>query len=135
MSAGSRLLFRTTSVAVLVACPAAAVRNQDVAPLPQLGGKAATQMVRIALSEGKQQVRLTSLGAWEIVAADGRTAVAITQPGERWLLSRDGNSISAMREDSRPVSAREPTLVVRSPSPAGMIPVDGPRNPGDRGAS
>src|SRR5260221_2660818 len=127
MSARSRLLFRTTSVAVLVACSAAAVRNADVVPLPRLGGKAATQMVRIALSEGKQQVRLTSLGAWAIVAADGRAAVAITQPGERWLLSRDGNSISAMREDSRPVSAREPTLVVRPASPEGMIAVDGRR--------
>src|SRR5258708_31544160 len=108
MSARSRLLFRTTSVAVLVACSAAAVRNADVVPLPRLGGKAATQMVRIALSEGKQQVRLTSLGAWEIVAADGRAAVAITQPGERWLLSRDGNSISRCAKTRAPSRLENP---------------------------
>lgn len=88
-------------------------------------------MVRIALSEGKPQVRLTSSDTWEIVAGDGQTAVALTEPGERWLLSRSGSAITAMREDSRPVSAREPTVVVRTRSSGGLIAVDGRRYRGE----
>ena len=64
-------------------------------------------------------------GGWELIGEDGRTAVALTKPGERWLLERDGAGIRAMREDSRPVSARERTVVARPVASDGDITFDG----------
>ena len=87
--------------------------------------------VRIALAESQSQVRLTSVGGWELFADDGRTAVALTKPGERWLLDREGTGIRAMREDSRPVSARERTVIARSADVDGAISVNGRRYRGD----
>jgi stage II sporulation protein D len=72
-------------------------------------------------------VRLTSTGAWQIFAEDGRTAVALTQPGERWLLEREGRAVRAQREDSRPVSAREATVIARPLDRDGTIGFNGKR--------
>ena len=80
-----------------------------------------SRIVRIVLSEGQAQVRLSSTAGWEIFAEDGRTPVALTEPGERWLLDRDGRSIRAKREDSRPVSGRETTMIARSADERGRI--------------
>lgn len=82
---------------------------------------ASARMVRVALAENAPQVRLTSAGAWEIFAEDGRTAVALTQPGERWVLEREGSVVRAMREDSRPVTARERAVIVRPLDSDGQI--------------
>jgi len=87
--------------------------------------------VRIALAENQAQVRLTSAGGWELFAEDGRTAVALTKPSERWLLEREGAGIRAMREDSRPVSARERTVIARPADADGTIGVNGRRYRGD----
>ncbi|CAN5559552.1 SpoIID/LytB domain-containing protein [soil metagenome] len=75
----------------------------------------------MALSENVAQVRLTSTGRWQLYAADGRSAVALTQPGERWVLERDGGAVRAMREDSRPVTARERTVIARPADGDGQI--------------
>lgn len=77
--------------------------------------------MRVALAENATQVRLSSAGPWEIYAADGRSAVALTQPGERWILERDGGGVRAMREDSRPVTARERTVIVRPTDSDGQV--------------
>jgi stage II sporulation protein D len=77
--------------------------------------------VRIALAENQSEVRLSSSGPWEIFAADGQTPVALTQPNERWVLQREGRTITAKREDSRPVSARENLLIVRSLDTASQL--------------
>ena len=72
-------------------------------------------------------MRLTSTGVWEIYAEDGRTPVALTQPGEHWLLERDGRTVRAQREDSRPVSAREASVIVRPLDRDGTIGFNGKR--------
>jgi stage II sporulation protein D len=77
--------------------------------------------VRIALAENQKDVRLSASVPWEIFAADGQTPVALTQPGERWVLQREDRSITVMREDSRPVSARESTIIVRPIEAEGQI--------------
>ena len=92
---------------------------------------ASVRTVRIALAENQAQVRLTSAGGWELFAEDGRTAVALTKPGERWLLEREGAGVRAMREDSRPVSARERTVIARPADADGAIGVNGRRYRGD----
>ena len=92
---------------------------------------ASARTVRVALLENQAQVRLTSTGGWELFADDGRTAVALTKPGERWLLEREGAAIRAMREDSRPVTARERTVIARPADADGAIAINGRRYRGD----
>lgn len=89
------------------------------------------RIVRISLAEAQSQVRLTAAGGWELFAEDGRTPVALTNPGERWLLERDAAGIRAMREDSRPVSARERTVIARPADAEGSISLNGRRYRGD----
>jgi stage II sporulation protein D len=113
---------------VAVACSAAAAPVH--APAPAKGTtprSASARIVRIALADNLQQVRLTSSGPWQIFAEDGRTPVALTQPGERWLLERDGRSVRAQREDSRPVTAREATVIARPLDRDGTIGFNGKR--------
>ncbi|HEY5440582.1 MAG TPA: SpoIID/LytB domain-containing protein [Gemmatimonadaceae bacterium] len=74
---------------------------------------------------------MTSAGAWQLFAEDGRIAVALTKPGERWLLEREGTSVRAMREDSRPVSARERTVLARPADADGQISFNGRRYRGE----
>lgn len=112
---------------VLIAC-SAATATPRTAPVPN---GASAREVRIALAESEAQVTLSAQGAWKIFAADGRTPVAITQPGERWILERDGRGIAARREDSRPVTSRELTLVARPLDRDGQIAFNGKRWRGD----
>lgn len=118
---------------VAIACSAAAAPARAPAPAPApapsapIARGASARIVRIALADNQRQVRLTASGAWAIFAGDGRTAVALTQPGERWLLERDGRAVRAQREDSRPVSAREATVVVRPLDRDGTIGFNGKR--------
>ena len=122
-----------------VACTAAtaASRAPDAGRVPNSAAGtrsprgASTRVVRVALGEQLRQVRLTSAAEWEIFAEDGRTAVALTKPGEQWLLERDGTSIRAMREDSRPVTARERTVVARPAGADGTIGFNGRRYRGE----
>jgi stage II sporulation protein D len=88
---------------------------------------ASARVVRIALTESASPVTLTSSGAWQLYAADGRSAVALTQPGEVWVLERDGRGVAAHREDSRPVSARETTVIARPASVDGVVSFNGKR--------
>src|SRR5207247_1443049 len=67
---------------------------------------ASSRTVRIALADGKPEVRLTSTGTWQIFGPDGQSAIALTEPSEQWRLYREAAAIRAMREDSRPVSGR-----------------------------
>jgi stage II sporulation protein D len=121
-----------------VACSAAAASRAprtaapvDIgSPVPGPRG-ASARIVRIALAEGLPQVRLTSVGAWQLYAEDGRTAVALTKPGEHWLLERDGPNVRAMREDSRPVTARERTVFARPADADGQITFNGRRYRGE----
>ena len=115
-----------------VACSAATASRAPVdptlprpAPAVPVARGASARIVRIALGEGLAQVRLTSSGAWQLYAEDGRTAVALTQAGERWVLEREGAHVRAMREDSRPVSARERTVVARPAAADGQIVFNG----------
>jgi stage II sporulation protein D len=114
---------------VAIACSAAPVPARPPSPAtsnPKPRG-ASARIVRIALAENLQQVRLTSSGTWQIFGEDGRTAVALTQPGERWLLERSGRAVTAQREDSRPVSARETTVIARPLDRDGTIGFNGKR--------
>ena len=121
---GSLKGFALLAVAA-VACSAAAASRPSTSnsrPTPVVARRGASaRTVRVALAENVAQVRLTSSGGWEIFAEDGRAAVALTQPGERWVLEREGSAVRAMREDSRPVSARERTVVARPNDRDGQI--------------
>ncbi len=121
------------AVAVFGAACAAAAASKSAAPVPARTGvvSASLRSVRIALVEGKQDIGVTSSTAWEIFAADGQTPVALTQPGEEWRLFREGTNVRAMREDSRPVSAREQLVIVRPLVAGGLINVDGKRYRGE----
>jgi stage II sporulation protein D len=113
--------------AFAIACSAAAA-SRTATPAPTRARSprdASLRTVRIALVDGKQDVRVSSSGAWQIFAADGQTAVAMPQAGEPWRLFREGSAVRAMREDSRPVSAREAMVIVRPLSADGQVNVDG----------
>ena len=123
---------------VAVACSAATGSSVTgrtsaaaAAPVERVLRGASARTVRVALLENQAQVRLTAAGGWELFAEDGRTAVALTKPGERWLLEREGAAIRAMREDSRPVTARERTVIARPADADGAIAVNGRRYRGD----
>jgi stage II sporulation protein D len=123
---------------VAVACSAAtssSAPGRTSVTAPVATGRAtrgaSARTVRIALAENQSQVRLTSASGWELFAQDGRTAVALTKAGERWLLEREGTGIRAMREDSRPVSARERIVVARPATTDGDIAFNGRRYRGE----
>ena len=112
--------------AAAVACSAAAASRGPGAASPTAATArerrgASARIVRVALVENAAQVRLTSGGPWQLFAEDGRAAVALTQPGERWVLEREGGTVRAMREDSRPVTAREHTVIARPTAGDGQI--------------
>ena len=125
-----------------IACSAAAAASR-AGPSPALGTTrspgvvpsaasvlprdASDRLVRIALAEGVPQVRLTSAAGWTLFAEDGRTPVALTQPGERWLLESDRGAVRAQREDSRPVLARERTVIARPTDAEGQVEFNGRR--------
>ena len=113
---------------IAIACSAAvAPASAPVPAAPPKARGASARIVRIALADNQRQVRLTSSGTWQIFAADGRAPVALTQPGERWLLERSGGAVTAQREDSRPVSARETTVIARALDRDGTIGFNGKR--------
>lgn len=113
------------AVAAVACSAAAATRTPGASPPGTTAAHerrgASARTVRVALAENVEQVRLTSVGAWQLFAEDGRSAVALTQPGERWVLEREGGVVRAMREDSRPVSARERTVIARPSDSDGQI--------------
>jgi stage II sporulation protein D len=121
---GSFKIVALLTVAAVACSAAAASRpaSSSARPTPVVIRRGASaRTVRVALAENAAQVRLTSAGAWQLYAEDGRSAVALTQPGERWVLERDGNAVRAMREDSRPVTARERTVIARPSDSEGQI--------------
>ncbi len=134
MGYGARAL--TLLVLSAAACTAAAAsrtpaRTPAPSPASVVSRGASARMVRIGLAEGLPQLRLTSAGGWEIFADDGRTAVALTQPAEQWVLEREGTTVRARREDSHPVSARERTIVARPSTTDGTIAFNGRRYRGE----
>jgi stage II sporulation protein D len=88
---------------------------------------ASERTVRILLSAHQPQVRLTAQGGWRIYAADGVTLVALPEPGERWVLDREGALVSARREDSRTVPLRDSPVIVRPTDAEGSISFNGKR--------
>jgi stage II sporulation protein D len=86
---------------------------------------ASDRTVRILLASRQSSVRVTSARGWRILAPDGVTPVAMTNPGERWILEREGRLVSARREDSRAVPLRQAPVVVRPLDPDGTIAFDG----------
>jgi stage II sporulation protein D len=132
----------TLVVAAAIACaartpvrqPAAARRTADgdvagTARTARSAGPrdASSRTVRIALASRAAQVRLTSDGDWALYAADGQTLLGMPQPRESWLLESDGRTVSARREDSRPVPLRDSPVVVRPASEGGTITFNGKR--------
>ena len=107
--------------------------NGDVAPVrrPVSSRDASLRIVRVALATLAQDVELTSDGTWTLFASDGATPLALTQPGERWVLECDGTRISARRVDSRPVSLRDTLVVARSSEGEGTIRFNGRRYRGE----
>ncbi|HEV7990777.1 MAG TPA: SpoIID/LytB domain-containing protein [Gemmatimonadaceae bacterium] len=96
---------------------------------------ASERVVRILLSARQQQVRLTSNGGWRMYAADGVTLVALPEPGERWVLEREGMVVSARREDSRTVPLRDSPVIVRPTDSGGSISFNGKRWRGELSVS
>jgi stage II sporulation protein D len=86
---------------------------------------ASERTVRILLASRQTSVRLTAAGGWRMLAPDGTTLVAVPNPGERWILEREGPLVSARREDSRAVPLRESPIVVRPLDPGGTIGFNG----------
>ena len=94
------------------------------APSPR---DASLRMVRVALGTRTPSVSLTSDGRWSLFASDGTTSLALPQPGERWLLERDGPRAGARREDSRAVPLRDTVIIARPADPGGTITFNGRR--------
>ena len=88
---------------------------------------ASDRTVRILLASRQSSVRVAAAGSWRIFAPDGVTLIAVTNPGERWILEREGRLVSARREDSRAVPLRESPVVVRPLDPGGTIAFNGRR--------
>ena len=68
-----------------IACSAAVSRRPAAAPAPRAArdaNSAPARLVRVALAQRQPEVRLSSDGAWRILAADGQTDVALTRAGE-----------------------------------------------------
>jgi stage II sporulation protein D len=113
-----------------LACTAAAASRRPAERATRAPGPsdASSRLVRIALATRTPQVRLTSDGPWTLWAADGRTPLALPQPGESWLLEREsGAGVSARREDSKPVSRRDSPIIARPADSAGTIGFNGKR--------
>jgi stage II sporulation protein D len=128
-AAGSWLRAGVVIAAGALACTAAVASGRSAARPRVVGPRdASSRMVRVALALHAPEVRLTSDGAWTLLAADGRTPVALTQRGERWLLERaDGATVSARREDSSPVSRRDSPIIARPADENGTISFAGKR--------
>src|SRR5712671_2647185 len=90
-------------------------------------GSASLRVVRIALARGAAQVRLASDDEWTILAADGRTTLALPRPRESWILDRAGSAISLRREDSRATSQRDLPIIVRPVNERATINFNGRR--------
>jgi stage II sporulation protein D len=107
--------------------------NGDVAPVrrPASSRDASLRIVRVALATRLASVELSSDGAWTLFASDGATPLALTQAGERWVLERDGERVSARRSDSHPVSLRDTLVVARSTEAGGTIRFNGRRYRGE----
>jgi len=95
----------------------------EVAPVRRVPSSrdASLRVVRVALASRAESVQLSADGGWMLFAADGTTPVAMTQPGEQWVLERDGARVSARRVDSRPVSLRDTMIIARSTEDAGTV--------------
>lgn len=95
----------------------------EVAPVRRVPSSrdASLRVVRVALASRAETVQLSADGGWMLFAADGTTPVAMTQPGEQWVLERDGARVSARRVDSRPVSLRDTMIIARSTEDAGTV--------------
>lgn len=125
-------LFRLGALVAIgtIACRAAVVSGRATEPLARTAGPndASSRIVRVALALRASQVRLTSNEAWTLWAPDGSTPVALTQPGESWLLDRvSGAGVSARREDSSPVSLRTSPVIARPADANGTITFNGKR--------
>ena len=79
------------------------------------------RFVRVDLASRVETAELTADGGWMLFAADGVTPLAMTQPGERWLIERVGDRVSARRVDSSPVSLRDTMIIARSTEPDGTV--------------
>jgi len=88
---------------------------------------ASERTVRVLLAAKQPSVRVTAAGGWRMFAPDGTTLVAVPNPGERWILEREGSLVSARREDSRSVPLRESPVVVRPLEPGGTVVFNGRR--------
>jgi stage II sporulation protein D len=105
----------------------------DVAPVRRspTPRDASLRTVRVALATHAAQAELTADGSWTLYAADGATPLAMTRPGEHWLLERDGDRVSARRSDSSPVSLRDTVIVARSGDADGTLRFNGRRYRGE----
>ena len=116
------------AMACTAAAAAGARRPAEGATRAAGPGDASSRLVRIALATRASPVRLSSDGAWTLWAADGRTPLALTQPGESWVLEREGGAgVSARRADSYPVMRRDSPIIARPADPAGTIAFNGKR--------
>jgi stage II sporulation protein D len=132
------LTTRGLLAAVMASCARRPIRvdasaNGDVVPArrPVSSRDASLRMVRVSLAPRVATVELTADGAWTLYASDGATPLALTQPGERWILERDGARLSARRIDSRPVSLRDTLIIARSSESGGTVRFNGRRYRGE----
>ena len=124
----ARLRAAVLPVVAAIACSAAvASRQPRAAEAARAPHSYASRTVRIALAQHQPVVHVSSAGSWRIYSADGGTEAALTEPGERWILEREGSRVSARREDSHPVSHRDSPLIIRSNDRDGTILFNGRR--------
>ncbi len=125
-----RLGIATAALAA-AACAGARTRARTRTSAASTGalapGSVSLRVVRIALAARAPEVRLTADGEWSLFAADGHTPLGNPHPRESWILARDGSRISARREDSRPVSLRDATILARAAVEGGTITFNGRR--------
>jgi stage II sporulation protein D len=127
-----------TGLAAVASCARRPIRvgasaNGEVVPVrrPTSSRDASLRIVRVALAKQAESVELSSDGGWTLFASDGATPLALPQPGEQWVLERDGARVSARRADSHPVSLRDTLVVARSTEGGGTIRFNGRRYRGE----
>jgi stage II sporulation protein D len=103
--------------------------NGEIVPRAHPPGArdASLRVVRIALARGVPQARLSSAGEWALFAADGRTPLGMTQPGETWVLEPEGPRVKARRDDSRSVTLGDTPVIARPAADDGTITFNGRR--------
>ena len=87
----------------------------------------ALRTVRVALTRGASQVRLSADADWAFYTGDGEALLGTPRFGETWTLVADGGRVLLRREDGTELPARYASVVARTRDDVGTISYNGRR--------